>query len=57
MANTNNQKETAEDKALERFTEMMIERVKEIQTDWKKPGPAGSMFVSLKKKSYLCISF
>lgn len=37
MANTNNQKETAEDKALERFTEMMIERVKEIQTDWQKP--------------------
>lgn len=37
MANTSIHKETAENKALERFTEMMVARVKEIQTDWKKP--------------------
>lgn len=28
---------SAEDKALERFTEMMIEKVKSIQQDWQKP--------------------
>lgn len=32
--NTNNNAET---RALERFTEMMIDRIKEIQSDWKKP--------------------
>lgn len=32
--NTNNNAET---RALERFTEMMIDRIKEIKSDWKKP--------------------
>lgn len=38
MENYNQNKNgDAESRALERFTEMMIERIKEIQTDWKKP--------------------
>jgi antirestriction protein ArdC len=35
-------KTSAEDKAMSRFTELLIDRIKEIQTDWSKPwiGPA-----------------
>jgi antirestriction protein ArdC len=35
-------KTSAEDKAMSRFTELLIDRIKEIQTDWNKPwiGPA-----------------
>jgi antirestriction protein ArdC len=33
----NNDGPSAEDKALEKFTEMMIEKVSTLQSDWKKP--------------------
>lgn len=33
----NNDGPSAEDKALEKFTEMMIEKIRTLQSDWKKP--------------------
>ncbi len=29
--------QTAEDRALEKFADLMIEKIKSIQQDWKKP--------------------
>lgn len=35
--NYNSDGPSAEDKALDRFVELMVERIRTIQADWKKP--------------------
>ena len=35
--NYNSDGQSAEDKALDRFAEMMIEKINTLQGDWKKP--------------------
>ena len=36
-ASNGENKQSAQDKALDRFAEMMIEKIEAIQQDWKKP--------------------
>lgn len=37
MAEKKQNTQSAEDRALEKFTELMVEKIQNIQTDWKKP--------------------
>ena len=50
MADTkkyNSDGRSAEDKALDKFAEMMIERISSIQQDWKKKGDCHGRRISL----------